>query len=92
MGTCDAVEAGTTVSTEFMYEFDRYVTITGTFVATLKIEVSNDGTTWAQSGSDVTAPGCVAVSGRTKFTRFRCSAFTSGAAVGTLFGIQSSEN
>lgn len=56
------------------------VLVSGTFVATIKIEVSNDGTNWAQFGADVTAPGTVKVDIPVKQVRARCSAFTSGTA------------
>lgn len=56
------------------------VLVSGTFVATIKIEVSNDGVNWAQFGADVTAPGTVKVDIPVKQVRARCSAFTSGTA------------
>jgi hypothetical protein len=54
----------------------------GTFVGTVKVEVSNDpaatSPTWIQFGSDLTAPGSVKVDIPVKAVRVRCSAFTSG--------------
>ena len=45
--------AGAAVSTEFMYKYDKQVTIGGTFVATVKLEGSNDNVTWVQDGADI---------------------------------------
>lgn len=60
------------------------VLVAGTFVATIKVEASNDGTNWAQIGSDVTTTGTsVTSSAAVKMIRARCSAFTSGAAFAT---------
>lgn len=51
--------------------------ITGTFVATVDIEASLDGTLWTVLSSK-TAPALVSDSGNYKFYRANVSAFTSG--------------
>lgn len=87
-GGFDAVETG--VAREVAgYDLPVGVHVSGTFVATIKIEVSHDGTNWAQFGSDVTAPGTVKIDIPVKQVRARCSAFTSGLAVVTLGAINS---
>lgn len=54
--------------------------VLGTFVATVKIQVSYDGgTTWVEFAS-VTAPGVTAVLPQCGMVRATCSAFTSGQA------------
>jgi hypothetical protein len=61
------------------------VLVAGTFVATIKVEASNDGTNWAQIGADVTTTGTsVTSAAAVKMIRARCSAFTSGAAFASL--------
>lgn len=65
--------------------------VSGTFTATLKLEVATaDATgadTYVQLGADITAPTVVNVKMADKHKwRVRCSAFTSGVAVFELFG------
>lgn len=91
LGSLTSAVAATAVDSTFIYEFDRYVTISGTFVGTIKIEVSNDGTNFVQDGADITSPKAQAVTGRAKYTRMRCSAYTSGTIVGSMYGIESIE-
>lgn len=79
---------GAAVDTAQYYEFDKFITVTGTFTATLKVEISNDNTTWVQSGSDITAAGVTTISARAKFIRVRCSAYTSGTAVASMYGVK----
>lgn len=67
------------IQTVFGHSFGRTgVQISGTFVGTVKVEVSNNGTDWTQYGSDVTAPGVVEVTIPCEQVRARCSAYTSG--------------
>jgi hypothetical protein len=61
----------------------------GTFVGTVKCEVSYDidtaaVPTWVQFGADITAPGTVKVDVPAKAVRLRCSAFTSGTILGGI--------
>ena len=66
------------------------VLIGGTFVATVKVEVSNDpeaaSPTWTQFGADVTAAGTVKVDIPVKAVRLRVSAYTSGTVAGYISG------
>lgn len=73
------------------------IQITGTFVATLVVEGSNDGinfqsiltinTANSLQVSTITAPGMFLTSPNGyQFARIRCSAFTSGAATATVYG------
>jgi hypothetical protein len=90
-GGFDAVETGVarevaTVDNPFS------VMVSGTFVATILIEVSPDGTNWAPFGAGVTAPGTVKVDIPCKQVRARCSAFTSGLAVVWLMAKNSTDD
>lgn len=75
-----AVATGTPVEVS-SYDIPQGILVSGTFVATLKIEVSYDGTNWAQFGADVTAPGTVKIDIPVKQVRARVSAYTSGTVV-----------
>lgn len=56
------------------------VYVNGTFVGTLIVEISADGTNFspAPGSSSFTAPGTLALPADVPFVRGRCSAFTSG--------------
>lgn len=56
------------------------ILVSGTFVATIQIQVSMDGTNWAPFGAALTAPGTVKIDIPVKQVRAICSAFTSGSA------------
>lgn len=79
-GGFDAAETGVAVE---VADYDVVgVFVGGTFVATILIEVSFDGTNWATypSGS-FTAAGVLEITIPVKQVRARCSAYTSGLAV-----------
>ena len=83
-----SVAAGAGVDTTYMYEHSKWVTVTGTFVATLQLQVSNDGTTWATVGSNITAPGVTEVTARCKYLRVNTSAYTSGTPAASVYGLE----
>ena len=57
----------------------------GTFVGTVQVQVSNDGTTWAPLVASITAPAAAIVQGcGFKLARLQCTAYTSGTIVGFL--------
>lgn len=87
----DAVETGA-VAEVTGYDLPIGLLFSGTFVATLKVEVSYDGTNWAQFGADVTAVGTVKIDIPVKQVRVRCSAYTSGAAHVGLGAINSTRD
>lgn len=90
-GGFDAVETG--VAREVGHLDNPFtVMVSGTFVATILIELSMDGTSWAAFGSAITAPGVVSVNVPCKQVRARCSAFTSGLAVAWLGGKNSTDD
>lgn len=60
------------------------VSVGGTFVGTVLVEVTYDGVTWTQFGSSLTAPGTAKVDVPVADVRLRCSAFTSGTIVGGI--------
>ncbi len=67
---------------------DKNLQVAGTFVATLQLEGSIDGTNFADIGAAITTPSIVAVDGYFELLRIRTTAFTSGtpaAQLGALF-------
>lgn len=62
--------------------------ISGTFTATYKILVSYDaGTSFVQTGSDVTAASEVTIPDAAQQIKIQCSAYTSGTPVGAVGGV-----
>lgn len=57
------------------------VYVTGTFVATLQLQVSLDGTNWLDNGSAITAPGVLTASVNAPYVRVDVT-YTSGTPVG----------
>lgn len=55
-----------------------HVYIYGTFVGTVVVEASADGTNYAPVAAGLTAPGIVEVPATAKKVRTNCTAFTSG--------------
>lgn len=90
-GGFDAVETGLARSLAG-YDVPATVMVSGTFVGTILIELSMDGTSWAQFGSSITAPGVVKVDVPCKQIRARASAYTSGLAVVWLGALNSTTN
>jgi hypothetical protein len=68
------------------------VQVQGTFVATVQIQGSLDGATWVTIGSNITAPGIVAVAGNYQYLRINTSAYTSGTPVAEVCGKKRHEN
>jgi hypothetical protein len=61
--------------------------LTGTFsAATIQIQGSNDGSVWAQLGSDVTTNGIVSVTTPVAFLRLNVTSYTGGTPSVTLCG------
>ena len=58
------------------------VYVTGTFVATLQLQVSLDGTNWLNNGSAITAPGVLTASVNAPWVRVDVTTYTSGTPVG----------
>lgn len=81
LGSLVAVSTGTAVETA---QFEKLVAaVSGTFVGTVIIESSPDGTNFAAApgSSSFTAPGSIEITVPCKQLRARCSAFTSGTIV-----------
>lgn len=72
--------AGQTLDVEG-YDVPVGVGVFGTFVGTMQIEVSMDGTNWAPFGAALTAPGTVKIDIPVKMVRAHCTAWTSGAII-----------
>ena len=66
---------------------NKTVQFSGTFVATLQLEGSLDGTNWVAVESAVTAAGLVEVSHTLKQLRVKTTAYTSGTPVAVLVGL-----
>ncbi len=56
----------------------KFVQVHGTFVATLQLEASIDGSDYFPVGAPQSAPGVIAVPETLEFLRVRTTAYTSG--------------
>lgn len=65
---------------------DKYVQVHGTFVGTVQVEGTIDGSEYFAIGSPTTAPAVVPVPETVEFLRVRTTAFTSGEPKATLGG------
>jgi len=65
---------------------DKYAQVHGSFVATLQIEASIDGSEYFNVGGAVSAPGVVRVRETVEFIRVRTTAYTSGEPKAVLAG------
>lgn len=65
-------------------EADMYVN--GTFVGTVQVEASADGTNWSPVGSPVTAAAIVPLPASAKLARCHCTAYTSGTIKSQIGG------
>jgi len=65
---------------------DKTVQIHGTFVATLQLEGSIDGSEYFPVGAPKTSPGAVLVPETVEFLRVRTTAYTSGEPRAVLAG------
>lgn len=65
---------------------DVVVMLAGTFAGTLKVDVSFDGTNFAEWGSK-TAPAAYATIPACKAIKMRCSAYTSGTPRAGVVGL-----
>lgn len=59
----------------------RLLQISGTFSATIKLEVSLDGTNWNDLETDITTAVARVIPDAWPYLRSNCTAFTSGSAV-----------
>lgn len=57
-------------------DFDMYVQ--GTFVGTVQLEISADGTNYVPEGTAVTVPDRIAIPNSAQFARIDVTAYTSG--------------
>ena len=65
---------------------DKTVQVHGTFVATLQLEASIDGSEYFLVGAPKTAPGAVLIPETVEFLRVRTTAYTSGEPKAVLAG------
>ena len=65
---------------------DKTVQVHGTFVATLQLEASIDGSEYFAVGTAKSAPGAVLVPETIEFLRVRTTAYTSGEPKAVLAG------
>ena len=63
------------------------VWVVGTFVGTLQVQVSPDGTNWVNEGSALTAPGKISIPKAAKQVRGDCTAYTSGTIEMVVTGV-----
>jgi hypothetical protein len=59
--------------------------VTGTFVASIQLQISADGTNWADEGAAITAPGNVQITKECMFIRANVT-HTSGTPAGLIVG------
>ncbi len=79
-----SVDAG---RAENVFRFrDKTVQVHGTFVATVQLEASIDGSDYFPVGAALTAPGAVLVPQTVEFLRVRTTAYTSGEPKAVLAG------
>lgn len=86
------LETMASVATGTAQRFDDYlygaVHIKGTFVASVDIEISLDGTNYVKYGSSITTPTLVALPNHAIYSvRTRTTAFTSGTPSAVLAGM-----
>jgi hypothetical protein len=65
---------------------DKYIQVHGTFVATLQIEATTDGSDYFPVGPAQSAPGVVPLPETVEFVRVRTTAYTSGEPKAVLAG------
>jgi hypothetical protein len=65
---------------------DKYVQVHGTFVATVQVEATIDGSDYFAVGAAVSAPGVVPVPETVEFVRVRTTAYVSGEPRAVLAG------
>lgn len=59
----------------------------GTFSATMRLQGSLDGSSWADISGDITAPSALAFSHSVMYVRVNVTAYVSGAPAGSICGI-----
>ena len=80
-----AIAAGTPMNVENMAE--KEVVIGGTFVASLDVEISLDGSTWIKVITGATVPAAAeSVLDLAKFMRVKVTAYTSGQPIVRIYG------
>lgn len=67
----------------------KWAAVSGTFSATLVIEVSMDNATWFTVASGITAPGLHEIPQSVAFARVRATAFASGTPEVVIAGYMS---
>lgn len=65
---------------------DKYIQIHGTFVASLQVEATIDGSDYFPVGAAQSAPGVVPLPETVEFVRVRTAAYTSGEPKAVLGG------
>ena len=60
--------------------------VQGTFVGTVQLQISSDGSTYVNEGSAVTVPDRIAIPADAKFTRIDVTAWTSGTIESVVSG------
>lgn len=68
---------------------DKTVQISGTFVATIQLQGTIDGSVWNDLGDPITAATTVMVLGTFKAIRVNVTAYSSGTPVGHVSGLMS---
>jgi len=65
---------------------DKYIQVHGTFVATLQLEATIDGSDYFAVAAPMSVPGVIPIPETVEFVRVRTSAYTSGEPKAVLGG------
>jgi hypothetical protein len=69
----------------------KCVYVSGSFTATVQIQLSADGTNWFDEGTALTAAGSLEITKPARYIRANTTAYTSGTPLATVVGIYSTE-
>lgn len=69
----------------------KCVYLTGTFTATVQIQISADNTNWVNEGAALTTAGTLEITKPARYLRANTTAYTSGTPAAVLVGMFSGE-
>jgi len=84
MPTPASVASGASIVVDRFTE--KTVIVSGTFDATVRVQGSLDGSTWADLTGDITAPGVHPIPHTVRHLRMRTTVFASGAPAASFGG------
>lgn len=69
----------------------KCVYVSGTFTATVQIQLSADGSNWVNEGTALSAAGTLEITKPARYLRANTAAYTSGTPVAQIVGVASTE-